>query len=363
MNKDQRTLNRQISMIEYNNRAVSLLAKPRILFVELTQNCNLRCPMCRNESDDYETHRMSEELFEKINHILFPFAEIVDLRGWGESMLLDDFPAKAKAVVEAGCELRIMSNLSFCKPRNINALAEANAYVGISLDSANKVSLAKIRTGANLDLIIENVKLLRRIYKENRSDFSRVYISATIQPANVGELCNLVDFARRYGIKQIRLFPAMRDNKCLTRNQDVINLLRSNIEAAFAFAESSSIDLWIGARLWEGMEVDISPFKQPCIHPWTYCFINWRGDVGFCDYLMGPGCEVHLVGNIGDSSFDTIWNGPKMINVRKHHVDGKTNKSKTTWRCEWCYHNRFVDFENIFADWYCLRQVHKKLLR
>src|SRR6185369_3798681 len=85
---------------EFEARAIALRSYPTMVFLELTENCNLSCQMCRS-SQGYDPSRdMSSALFETIATTLFPHATLIGLNGWGESTILRDFPKRLRTAVE-----------------------------------------------------------------------------------------------------------------------------------------------------------------------------------------------------------------------------------------------------------------------
>ena len=87
-----RTQNQSLNIAEFNSGATVLESLPLVLILELTQNCNLSCPMCRQGSGYRKEWDMSPSIFDKIAEELFSKAMIIDLRGYGESTLFRDFP-------------------------------------------------------------------------------------------------------------------------------------------------------------------------------------------------------------------------------------------------------------------------------
>lgn len=325
---------------------------PRVVFVELSQHCNLACSMCRPEGNIYRQHVMSDATFHRVSEQLFPGAELVDLRGFGESLLLDTFPERARAVVEHGSKLRIITNLSFRAEASLEALAAANAQVAISLDTVDDHVLRLVRRGARLSLILENIEFLHNAYARNGSDFQRVYIGATIQRLTIGRLSQLVAIAAQLGIVDVRLSARMDSGELFTTDTaDRIALLR-DLEECQRLASSYGIHLQIGTKLWPGMKDDLPPYDFPCLKPWTYCFVTWDGHIGFCDFLIGPHCEKHTFGNIMAEKFDAIWNGDKWQELRRRHLGGDLEQSEVSSQCAWCYRNRYVDFEEQFDTRY-----------
>ena len=60
---------------------------PEYFFIELTQNCNLYCTMCRPHKMINENWFMSDELLELSLSLAERYAKVADLSGWGEASL------------------------------------------------------------------------------------------------------------------------------------------------------------------------------------------------------------------------------------------------------------------------------------
>ena len=319
---------------------------PIAVFVELTRGCNLCCPMCRQERASYSTTTMSASLFSRVAEQLFPTAAMVDLRGWGESLLLREFPSRALTVREHGCMLRIVTNLSFRNDVALRALAESNATVSVSLDSTDREALRQVRGGAELGLITANLASLRAYYRDSGSDFNRVYIGATVQRQTIGHMSGVVQAAAEQGIRSVAFFPRQNQGDIHPLDDDERLRLLHDIEACHRVAERACVNVRIGAKLWHGMRDNLPPFDFACVKPWSYCFVDYQGTVGFCDFLMGPGWEQHGIGSLIDQEFQELWNGRRWTEVRRRHLEGSLHTWPVTRSCEWCYTNRYVDFED-----------------
>ena len=328
---------------------------PRMVFVELSRHCNLACDMCRPEGNIYRHECMTDDIFQRVAESLFPSAELVDLRGWGESLILPSFPTRVETVLAHGAELRIVSNFSFRVPAAIEILARANAHVSISLDSPDADTLAAVRNGARLNLILDNIRDLARAYAAHGADFSRVYIGATVQERTIDGLERLILLAASLGIRDVRLFARQNDGVHYTLSAEGRRRLLAKMDAVARAAESEQVKVRIGARLWPEMRDDKPAYDFPCLRPWTYCFVGWDGSVGYCDFLMGPGWEKHSIGNIMAAPFAEIWNGSRWRELRERHVCGTTDDWAVSAECSWCYRHRYVDFEDEFEEVYAAR--------
>jgi radical SAM protein with 4Fe4S-binding SPASM domain len=289
---------------------------------------------------------MVNELFDSIAETLFPTAEIVDLRGWGESLILPDILSRIERVASYGAKLRIVTNLSFRRPDVLDALISAGALVAVSLDSADSATLSRIRRGANLDLITSNLEYLVRGFGHAQN----VSILVAVQRPALGTLPNLVEHVASCGINEIKLFSVDVDGPSeleLTGHDREIDAALSAMRLS---AERLGVSLIAGTQM--GSLPDNGPNFPACIHPWTYVYITYDGDVSFCDLLIGPGNSQYVLGNLRDAEFHQIWNGSAWRRIRSEHIGARRASAPHFQHCARCYKKKYVDLEHIFEPRY-----------
>jgi radical SAM protein with 4Fe4S-binding SPASM domain len=343
---DAKRRNSDLNRAEYLSGTVSLTSQPRALFIELTQGCNLRCPMCRDDIIGTAQRSMPDILFDAIADQLFPAAEMVDLRGWGESLILPNILSRIERVVAAGARLRIVTNLSFRRPQVLDALVDANAMIAVSLDSADQDTLSLLRRGSDLELITSNIKYLVRRFGHSRN----VEILTAVQRPALADLPHLIDHAADCGVQDVKLFSVMVDEVSALglegHDVEVDEALRCSVERAQS----------LGLRLVAGTQMGSLPDNRPsfpmCVHPWAYAYVAYNGDVSFCDHLIGPGNEAYVLGNLHKSSFVEIWNGPAWRLIREEHLGARRAGADQFAHCAWCYKKKYVDFEQLFEPRY-----------
>lgn len=162
MKADKRVQNATTNVREYTAGIAILESLPRFLLVELTQGCNLACPMCRPKRIATRERTMTDELFERVASILFPTAEVVDLRGWGESVILPNFSERAQRVLDSGATLRIVTNLAYSRPKVLSHLLYGGAWLDLSIDTLDEEAIKVVRPGAQPDLIRRNLRQDRK---------------------------------------------------------------------------------------------------------------------------------------------------------------------------------------------------------
>ena len=337
--------NRRLNIHEYRAGSTVLNSRPRYIMIELTRGCNLSCKMCRKESVPFVGNTMSSSLFQKISRDFFPKAELIDLRGWGESLLLPGFGDYLEtAAQQSSANLRIVTNLSFQCDDVLKLLADANCYVGVSIDSANPDTLAEIRSGANLHLIEENLTKTVNYYVEKWGTPSRISICCTLQRKGLQRIESMADLAKKCGVKIIMLSAVTSElpaDYCLTGMND-------NITKELAvLAYRAKIN---GISVYATSQIGKMPLKQnapACVRPWSFATISCFGQVGFCDHLIGPLTDEFSMGDYNTTDFDDIWNGQEWQELRCEHHRRQCFSMRCSRKCSECYQKRYVDFEHL----------------
>ncbi len=317
---------------------------PRFVLVELTRFCNLSCGMCREKGSVSKSETMSAATFDRIEVEILPFADVVDLRGWGESLLLPEFPNRLERTVQIGARTRIVTNLSFRRDGVLALLASSGTYVGISLDAADPLILATLRRGANANLIRRNMNLLGEQYAK-RGISDRLTVYATVQKQGIGDLTNLVEIVAAAKIADLRLAPVTGCEHMPIAIGECADALQVALAETSRRAEQLGVRVSATARLPGDNSLPGMP--SPCLHPWTHCYVAWDGRIGFCDHLIGPAGDAYILGSLADRPFHEIWNGSDWRALREEHLKEKRANAPHFTECDWCYRNRHLDSENL----------------
>ena len=341
-----RETNRLLNLDEYRRGSIELASRPQFLVIELTQTCNLRCPMCRPDESATANRVMAPELFERVAAELFPLAGMVDLRGWGESLILPNIITNIDKAASFGTRIRFVTNLSFRRPAVLEKLAEHGCQVAISIDAADRELFRSLRGGARLDLVASNIDVLTSAYEKRFGSTERLYFTTTVQKPALWDLPNIIDFAADHRITEVRLFSVTVEDDSPLGIENENDRMDEALRNAAERAKQRGVQLIAGTRL--GSMLENRSDIPACLHPWAYAYISYSGAVGFCDHLVGiPGEPYHL-GHLQMSSFEEIWNGPDWQALRREHVGNRDPKAPKFHECGWCYKNRYIDFEHYF---------------
>ena len=347
------------SIKEFESNEVYLETYPSIIFMELTENCNCRCPMCRGNYRNGSDKNMPFSLYKKIADDLFPYAKYIDFRGWGESLLLRYFTKYVNYAKRFDAKFKIITNLSVKNDNYLNYLVANDFLIGISLDAAEEGLCKRIRTGSDYKLILRNLGVLISLMEKLDKSKDNIYFTVTVSALNLDNLIDIIKLAEQLGIHKIKLNPITIDSEnpfSLSKEKSHIEKIIENIKE-----ESAEISIEFNASLHEELSIE-SAIRKRCIHPWMYCYINHKGHIGFCDHLIGPSYDSYLLGDISREDFKGIWNNEKAIRLRQQHIDHENGLLKEFDACNWCYKNRYIDLENIIHPNYSKYVISKKNL-
>lgn len=339
---DLREENSRIIEREIANGIATMRGVPNILFLELTRRCNLACSMCRSGMMTERSLDMSEAVLRRIEEDLLPTARVVDLRGWGESLLRRDFLPIVERFAQPGVQLRVLSNGTVRSKSDVwRQLMRHGAWVGISVDAIENGLLQELR-GCDIEPIEQALKTLVHWRDVYGNDPGNVYLTVTVSSRNLGNLEQLLRWAHDLGVGRVHMIPVAcwpSDPKHLEHVEPAIPSLFERLREQ---ANGYGITLQLGSAMTANLVLK-DRLLDRCIHPWMYTYITYAGDVGFCDHLIGR--DDLTSGNILEKPFEEIWNSAPLVSLRATHL-AKREDHPYHEHCSWCFKNRYADFEH-----------------
>ncbi|KHO52558.1 MAG: radical SAM protein [archaeon GW2011_AR17] len=156
-------------MLNYTKVQMSLKAKspkvwgkPLSLFIEPTNICNLKCPLCPtgNNSTPKGKGYMKFEDYTKIIDELGPTAFSVTLWNYGEPSLNKDFIRMIRYAKEAGLKVITSTNgFIFRNKEQVQELLESGLdELILAVDGASKESYDKYRINGHFEELIQGIK-------------------------------------------------------------------------------------------------------------------------------------------------------------------------------------------------------------
>ena len=276
------------------------LGYPPYLLIEPVSTCNLRCPFCFQTDRSFTKKPfmgvMDLNLFKKVideaDHLKIG---AVTLASRGEPTLhkqLDemlDYVGTKKHIFD----LKLNTNATFLSEELCHSVLRNNiSQIVISADHYIKEDYERLRLNSNFEKILKNVDQLYNIRSKYYKD----------------------------SITEIRISGVDNDK----------NLNREKFKE-FWIKRSDHVTATLPLERWNTYENEPHPtIKSPCHFWWDRMYIWFDGKVNPCDADYKSNLNY---GDINEKSIEQIWNGEKISNYRKLHLDYQRNKINPCDRC------------------------------
>ncbi|GGS45066.1 radical SAM protein [Actinokineospora fastidiosa] len=340
---ERRRRNQELNIAEYRDRAVRLESRPLALFVELTQNCNLSCPMCRFGEKYQKEWNMTEELYERLADELFPSVHLVDIRGWGESTMLPLFGRHVARALSYRVKLRLVTNGQINRPPVWDMMMRAHGLVTISVDAADPELFTKLRGGGTIPRLERTLAEL--VSARDRHGVPRDHLSFNTVASldNLHDLANVVSLAARMDVPTVVIHPMVASLDDPSHLRHDLDRTQEAYAAAAERGRREGVVVQLGAAPDPSLAIPEMVRRPACMHPWSYAYVRYDGSVGFCDHLLGS--DDYTLGNLRDSTFEEIWNGERWQRLRQAHTTGDIPDQFAP--CRYTYAQRYIDFEYL----------------
>ena len=329
---------------------------PKLVEIEPTLTCNLRCRMCHvSYMPDEPRPMFPAELAGKLQGLVG--TEILLGSGF-EPTMNKGFAQIVRTLTRIGLRIELITNGTLLDDDTIAALADADVrLLVISFDGARRETYEHIRRRASYDHTLERVRLLKR----RMAPATLCAANCTVMRANVEEVGESVTLWDEIGFDQIRfiamvvrnpvmeaesIFPLReRYHANLDAAAEELIARRRRISMASPYFHQSRLrlthpDKVVGpvvvsgnpdtrkiAELRADYQLGAGPgMTWPCRSPWTFARILPTGDVELCFKFV--------VGNLRERAFKDIWFGEAATAVRARVI------AETTI-CPACDHYRF----------------------
>ncbi|MBS6447004.1 MAG: radical SAM protein [Clostridiales bacterium] len=311
---------------------------PQKLYLDVTQDCNLWCKMCRDKSSVCG-RTMPMELFCRIVDETAPYVRSYSLFNWGEPLLLNDLRERVRYVnlkKRADCHVELSTNGMLLEPDFIEFFAEEKVELIISVDGADKSTFESIRRGADFERVMRNAETAVRFYEDFPAHRSpSFYIS--VQKDNERQVAEIFRLAFSLGIRRVGCGIVTAPSFCVPEQNEA---LCHELETAYRFAceRRMFLDVYptkVGDYVFaDGKYRPASQYivNTVCHAPLVSAAIDYAGDVYLC---CNGGARV---GNLSGSGFLEMWQSEPYHRLR-HAVNCSWEMSERCGRCAWVNRN------------------------
>lgn len=276
---------------------------PYILFIDPTNVCNLRCPLCPTGTGDLgrQAGMLSYECFTRVIDQLAPYAYEVNLYNWGEPLLNRQiFPmieyARGKNLMPS-----MSSNLNTVHDTDIEQIAHSSLeYLTVSLDGTTPEVYAQYRRRGDFALVLANLKQLLDLKRRLRRKTPFIEWQFIVMKHNVHQIDDARRLAKELGVDLLRFIPVGMPFDAPEKAQ-----LR---QEWFPQLDETHAGL-------EGFQYQLlqRPKKSACFYLYRSLTVNPDSRVSPCCVVYGSKNDF---GDLLAEDYQSIWNNERYQSAR-----------------------------------------------
>lgn len=299
---DLQRRNREQLAQDFASARTWLTGKPVHLKLELTNYCNLSCPLCPHSTMQRPIGYMKPELFRRIIDQAVPELEFAYVHHLGESLFHPRVGDLIAYGTRAGVAMGLSTNANFLSEKKTAAiLASGLRFLVVSLDAVSTESYQHMRKGGDFAKTVRNVERFLERVAMQQSPLD-VAVQMIVAKHNEHEI---EAFARRWP-KHV-VFKQARD----WAGQVPLEQLRSKRAQATPTA-------------WR------DPNTPPCRMPFTELTVLFDGRVVPCANVFEP---INVLGNLCRDTLAAVWNGAPVRQLRAAHLHKNASRVPICQNC------------------------------
>jgi len=166
-------------------------SKPTQATFLCTNFCNSRCNWCNSWKLDSPNELELEEIDKMFSNLYNFGIRMIYLSG-GEPLLRKDILSIVDTLSKKGFEIILTTNGILLNEKNVRKLIKyKNLHMNVSLDTLDKDLYKKIRGVDALDLVLKNLKSLKRMYPDYP-----LRVTMTVSKINYKEVDKIIEFCK-----------------------------------------------------------------------------------------------------------------------------------------------------------------------
>jgi len=285
---------------------------PLHLDIEVTNACNLKCPMCYRAVMKDEVGFMDFGLFKKLidegEKYRLPSANL----SWrGEPLLHPEFFEMVKYAKRRGVvDVRINTNGTLLDDENLGEMIESGIdRVIVSVDGATKSTYESLRKGADFKKVTAGVKKLVDLRNSMKKETPSVEVQIIDMKQTRGEIGKFIEFWKPI----VNSISIATYRNPVGKEKDEFRVERP-YTAAF-----------------------------PCPQLWQRLVVGWNGKIYMC---CGDNVGLTVLGDAREEKLNDVWHGDNLEKIRELHKDYKFGKIPS---CDICEFNKYPEGKKRWA--------------
>jgi pyruvate-formate lyase-activating enzyme len=296
--------------LSYTARQTELRTYPDRMYLESTNACNLGCVMCPTGLGMVERPKgyMDYALFTRIVDEMAPHVRTTTLHIWGEPLLHPRIYDMVAYCSRRGLRSEISSNATLLDEESSRMILQAGlGAIYLCLDGATQETYERVRRRADFEQTRQNILRFADM-KAKRGGGPLVSVQIIDIKPTAAEIERFRRMWRVPGVDRVHV----KAFDSWAGQVDEINELRSD----------------------GGGEPEVLGKRYHCPNLWYHVHIYWDGTLVCCDRDFNA---LYPLGNVKDGVM-RAWNGPKMVGLRRKHLEGRLEDVPSCRGCvEWSW--------------------------
>lgn len=307
---------------------------PYSINLDISWACNLKCTMCsaRLRVNRYNKQYLGPEQFVRILKQL-PHLKHIFFMGLGEPLMNATFPILLKQAQSRGISASLITNGMLLTDQLINRFPDNLKRISFSIDSASSEKFGRIRIGANLEKVVENIRRVKILKPKIDIRILVVLMRETIEG-----LADIVRLGKDVGASAVDVNHVIALDELADKQRITLRISRAEHYLRQAGEEALKCGI-------EFLSRPLRPRMRSCLQPWLAPLIMLNGDLlpcCFMDRSPYPVCTewysgVHMdvpfhqyrIGNVFVKEIKELWNGSEFRLLRKIIRDSETKTGLT----------------------------------
>ncbi|MDP8254845.1 MAG: radical SAM protein [Candidatus Alcyoniella australis] len=293
----RRLANMALNEWEFRTRRVKLRSLPPQITLDVTNYCNLHCPLCATGARLHKAlpQRIDLQDAERIMARFAAHSFHVFLYCWGEPLLHPELPEIVRIARSMNLAVTISSNLQ--QPLSLDRARELVAagpdVIVASIDGLTQAVYEHYRAGGSLETALDGLAKLRQARDELGLDRPLLEWQTLLFRHNLHQAPAIIGRYRELGA-------------------DRLSFESPNLP--FDMADGEQAQRWLLDPGDDPTSRDVKDnVDGACWWPYRSAIIGVDGSISPCCYVYG---EQAQWGNMLERDFAQIWNSPKFVALR-----------------------------------------------
>ncbi|NJN41281.1 MAG: radical SAM protein [Flammeovirgaceae bacterium] len=273
---------------------------PISIAIEPTTSCNLRCPECPSglRSFSRPTGMLQDDLFKNVINQLENTLTYLIFYFQGEPYLHPQFLNLVEYSTRKKIYTATSTNAHYLSDENARATVESGLdRLIISVDGTTQETFESYRIGGQLTKVIQGAENVIRWKRTLKSKTPHVVFQFLVVKPNEHQIPDVMTLAKRIGVDDVYLKTAQiydyKNGSPLIPTQSKYSRYELMNDGSYKIKNDLLNECW---KMWHS------------------CVVTWDGKVVPCCFDKDA---HHVLGDLKNDSFNSIWNGEKYQHFRK----------------------------------------------